>query len=67
MQLGFQVRGAHRWKPLAVFGNQDSSQGAATNQATWYVSNLQHLPSRIIIQSLSDQLIYRIHDLEVLP
>jgi len=67
VQLGYQVTGAISWQPLAVFGNADSTQGATTNTATWYVSGLQPGPGRIVLQSMSDANISRITNIEVSP
>ena len=67
LQLGYQVTGAQRWQPLAVLGSQDSSRGATTNTATWYVEGLQPGPGRIVLQSMEDLNVSRIHPLEVLP
>jgi hypothetical protein len=67
IQLGYQVTGAISWQPTAVFGNQDSSQGATTNTATWYADGLQPGPGRIVLQSMSDTNIARIASIEVAP
>jgi len=67
VQLGYQVTGAISWQPMAVFGSQDSSQGATTSTATWYVSGLQPGAGRIVLQSMSDANISRITNIEVSP
>ena len=67
VQLGTRVVGADRWVPQAVFMSADSNQGATTNTAIWSVTGLQSLPTEIILQSMSDPLVYRRHTLEVQP